>query len=353
VGLAAFVQSAGAAMGAARDSFGTGGAVPPPASVGTPPGPAPASGQAAAAALADGNTIHGVVATLEGHDQAAAEQLIAAAAASNAGRDAIDAAITAALADIAALGESVDTPQGQADLVAAIKTHLQDAKTVVDTGSADASTRAAAAHTIAATYATPSAPMTSMPSAPTAPPTATPMSWGPAPTRADASPVYGPADPPLDAAAHLPAASVSDPPVSGDRASVARYIYRTARAHGYSPHDALAITAYADGESSFRPTVSPGAQYAAGSGGDAYANTVVGLFQEKPAFASDVGIDPALRYTVEGNTEAYLRQLAAHPGGDIFDRLLATSVGGPMYTGGRSKMQELMAATRQLIGEPT
>jgi hypothetical protein len=96
----------------------------------------------------------------------------------------------------------------------------------------------------------------------------------------------------------------------------------------------------------FNPTSSGGPQ-----GGSGAENVVIGNFQEKPQFARDAGLDPAQRYTVEGNTEIYLRTLAHHRNdpGDIFDHLLATSSGGPMATGGRAKMAQLMSQTRDLL----
>jgi len=145
-------------------------------------------------------------------------------------------------------------------------------------------------------------------------------------------------------------AAQAAPLIGNDPRSVARYIYGQARARGYSPHDALAITAYAKGESGFNATISGGPQ-----GGPGAKDVVIGEFQEKAAFARDAGVDPALRYTVEGNTEAYLRTLEHHRNapGDIFDHLLATSVGGPMYTGGRGHVRELMRQTEALMGGAT
>jgi hypothetical protein len=125
------------------------------------------------------------------------------------------------------------------------------------------------------------------------------------------------------------------------KAGVARYIYNEARARGYNDHDATAAVAYALGESGLNPTISGGVQ------GD---GEVIGLFQEKAAFAAAGGVDPAARYTVEGNTAAYLNQLDQHSGSDIFQRLEHTSVGGPMYTGGYPAMNKLMGQARELLG---
>ena len=49
--------------------------------------------------------------------------------------------------------------------------------------------------------------------------------------------------------------------------------------------------------------------------------------------------------------EAYLNNLARHRGaGDIFQQLLATSSGGPMFTGGYAAMGPLVAQARQYLG---
>jgi len=136
------------------------------------------------------------------------------------------------------------------------------------------------------------------------------------------------------------------PQAGGTKAGVASYIYQAALARGYSPDDATAIVAYAVGESGLDPTSNGGPQ-----GGPGPENTVIGLFQEKPGFAKAGGIDPALRNTIEGNVTAYLNQLQAHRGtGDILDQLLATSQGGPMATGGRAAMQNLIAQARGILG---
>lgn len=128
------------------------------------------------------------------------------------------------------------------------------------------------------------------------------------------------------------------PPTSNSPQAVAQYIYQAAIGRGYSSHEATAIVAYSVGESGLNPRISGGVQ------GDA---EVIGLFQEKPGFARAGGVDPSARYSVEGNTTAYLNQLERHRGsGDIYDQLLATSVGGPMYTGGRGYMDQLMGRAR-------
>jgi len=135
------------------------------------------------------------------------------------------------------------------------------------------------------------------------------------------------------------------PTPGSSRESIANYIYAAALQRGYSPDDAMHIVAYAIGESGLSPTISGGPQGGAGA-----ADEVIGLFQEKPAFAQAGGVDPAARYTTQGNVEAYLNQLAKHRGeGDIDQQLLATSVGGPMYTGGPAAMGPLVAQARGLV----
>lgn len=123
--------------------------------------------------------------------------------------------------------------------------------------------------------------------------------------------------------------------------AVANLIYNMARSRGYSQSEAVSIVAYSIGESGLNPGISGGVQ------GDA---EVLGLFQEKPGFAISGGIDPSQRGNAYYNTLAYLNQLDRHPGRNIYDRLLATSVGGPLYTGGPGVMPGLEARARQYLG---
>lgn len=127
-------------------------------------------------------------------------------------------------------------------------------------------------------------------------------------------------------------------PDPSDKASVAHYVLASALSRGYSPQEAQAILAYAIGESGLNPTISGGVQ------GD---DEVIGLFQEKQGFARSGGVDPTGRYTTIGNVEAYLNNLAKHPDGNIYDRLEATSQGGPVYTGGYAAMAPLMQQAQQ------
>jgi hypothetical protein len=352
-----FVRTSGAVIGIARDAFGPGGGITlAPVAAGDPP-PAPnASGRAADRSSAESHDVQAAVATLNEHDHTGHQQLSDAVSAAGTGRSRMDRIIAAALADVG--DADISTPQGQRALVEAITRHLEDSKGTLDGAGVDAGTRAAAARTTAAGY---SAAAPQMQPAAMMPTTGMPTMGGGPPTSgvsgmpglgALANLMHGPNNTAEAASATSPSAEpepggVSAAPLIGqDPRSVARYIYQQARAHGYSEHEALAITAYAKGESGFNPTSSGGPQ-----GGSGAENVVIGNFQEKPQFARDAGLDPAQRYTVEGNTEIYLRTLAHHRNdpGDILDHLLATSVGGPMVTGGRAKMAELMAQTRDLL----
>lgn len=148
----------------------------------------------------------------------------------------------------------------------------------------------------------------------------------------------GPGGRPQPGSARVAAA----PGGASSQQQVARYIYSAAIARGYPPEEALAIVAYAVGESGLNPGISGGVQ------GD---DEVIGLFQEKQGFARAGGIDPSQRGTTEGNVTAYLNNLVKNRGaGDIYDQLLATSVGGPMHTGGRAYMAQLVARARGYLG---
>lgn len=135
-----------------------------------------------------------------------------------------------------------------------------------------------------------------------------------------------------------------------NKAEVAKYIYGEGIKAGLTPGEAVALVAYAIGESGLDPGSSGGVQSVAGSpGGD--ADTVLGLFQEKPAFAQAGGVDPSQRGTVQGNVQAYIANLMKHRGeGDILDQLLATSQGGPMHTGGRGAMEGLIGQAKSILG---
>jgi cell wall-associated NlpC family hydrolase len=153
----AFLRAAGAAMGFARESFGTGGA---PGSgswsgVGavSPAGSGAAgSGAAAEGFSAESDQIDGHVVALGDHDAAGGAQAQGALAAAGVGRDRMEAVIDAAVADVTAMGMSTGTPQGKRALVAAIRRRLEETKSTVDAADGDAQTRAAGANVTAAGY---------------------------------------------------------------------------------------------------------------------------------------------------------------------------------------------------------
>ncbi|WP_142304877.1 NlpC/P60 family protein [Mycobacterium avium] len=153
--LEGFVRAAGAAMGMARESFGTGGgvALAPPPGLGSPPdGTGDGSGAAADGFSGDSSRVTNHVGALADHDAVGHSGLAAAITSSSASRGRMDAVIGAAIADVQASGVAVNTPAGQQALVAAIKRHLQETKSTLDQGSGDAATHAAAANVTAAGY---------------------------------------------------------------------------------------------------------------------------------------------------------------------------------------------------------
>ena len=150
-----FVRAAGAAMGMARESFGTGGgvALAPPPVLGPPPDQSgDGSGAAADGFSHDSTTVTNHVGALGDHDAVGHSGLQAAVASSGASRGRMDSVIAAAVADVQATGVAVNTPAGQQALVAAIKRHLEDTKSTLDQGSGDAATHAASANVTAAGY---------------------------------------------------------------------------------------------------------------------------------------------------------------------------------------------------------
>lgn len=137
-------------------------------------------------------------------------------------------------------------------------------------------------------------------------------------------------------------ASTPSGPVGVDSSpqEIAKYIYSRGLQAGLNPMESLALVAYSVGESGLNPKISGGKQ------GD---DEVIGLFQEKTAFSG--GLSREQRMDPVNNVNAYLAQLSRHRGtGDIMDQLLATSVGGPMHTGGRAYMASLMARAKGYLG---
>ncbi|WPH57646.1 hypothetical protein [Mycobacterium phage WXIN] len=130
----------------------------------------------------------------------------------------------------------------------------------------------------------------------------------------------------------------------GSPQAVANMIFQQATSRGYSAHEAQSIVAYAVGESSLNPGISGGVQ------GD---DEVIGLFQQKAAFARGGGIDPSQRGNAAANTYAYLNQLDKHRGLPIEQALPATSVGGPLASGPGAQPQNwpnLMARAAGYLG---
>jgi hypothetical protein len=152
--LEAFVRAAGGVMGRAREGFGSGAAVAcdcPLAPV--PPGETPAGqGASADAHQRAATTLTTDSRRLAQQDIAGDTQLAAAVAQSHSGRRSMDAVISAAIADVEAMGLSTGTPQGKAALIAAIERRLLDTKATVGEGTTDAGTHAAASEATAAGY---------------------------------------------------------------------------------------------------------------------------------------------------------------------------------------------------------
>lgn len=130
-----------------------------------------------------------------------------------------------------------------------------------------------------------------------------------------------------------------------DPRSVAQYIYSAAIARGYTPDQATQLVAYSVGESGLNPGISGGVQ------GD---DEVIGLFQEKRAFARGHS-----RSSVVGNVEAYLdalepnRNKAWGPAYGVgYGALASTSVGGPLSREGAQAWGPLMERARAYLGTP-
>ena len=150
-----FVRAAGAAMGMARESFGTGGGLalaPPPGLGPVPDQTGDGAGPAADAFARESGTIVNHVAALAEHDAAGQSELSAAVASAGASRGRMDTVIASAIADVQAMGLSVNTTAGQQALVSAIRRHLEDTKSTLGQGSGEAATHAAAANVTAAGY---------------------------------------------------------------------------------------------------------------------------------------------------------------------------------------------------------
>jgi peptidoglycan DL-endopeptidase CwlO len=153
--LEGFVRAAGAAMGLARDSFGTGAAgeaAPAASAPAVPGGPAPGTGRALEAFDAESGQLNRHAVALGEQDGSAHAQLADALTAATSGRTRMNGIIGAAAADVDALAPATTTPQGQRALVRALTARLQDTHRALQDGYADATTRAAGSHTTAADY---------------------------------------------------------------------------------------------------------------------------------------------------------------------------------------------------------
>ena len=171
--LEGFVRASGALMGVARESFGAGGPLGAVGLAPVPPrGPRLASGRAADGFDAESHVVASDVSALGDQDVFADAQLADAVTAASAGRVRMDAVIAAALADVAALGVSTNTPQGQRALVDAIKRRLQETSQTLHEGDADAGTRAAASEATAAGYSATAANPGTAPTVPASAPMA-------------------------------------------------------------------------------------------------------------------------------------------------------------------------------------
>lgn len=148
------MRASGAVMGMARASFGVGGVrvSGPVAVAGSPTGAGAGSGAAAQGFGAESGLLDDHIQTLGEHDQAGAEQAHDAMGAAGSGRDRMEAIVTAAIAEVTAMGASTNTVQGQRALVAAIRRRLEETKSTVQSANNDAQTRAASADVTAASY---------------------------------------------------------------------------------------------------------------------------------------------------------------------------------------------------------
>lgn len=153
--LEVFVRAAGAAMGLARDGFGTGAAsevAPARTAPAVPGGPAPGSGQAAAAFGTESGRLSGHSVALGEQDGRANAQFARAVASAASGRDRMNSVIAGATADVHALAPAATTSPGRQALVSALTRRLTDTQRVLADGHAEASTHAAGSHVSAADY---------------------------------------------------------------------------------------------------------------------------------------------------------------------------------------------------------
>lgn len=137
----------------------------------------------------------------------------------------------------------------------------------------------------------------------------------------------------------------------GGKQAIANMILQAATARGYSKDEATAILAYAIGESSLNPAANGKVQRTSGDVGPDSEHVVLGLFQQKPGFARDGGIDPSMRTDPASNIFAYLNMLERYRNLPIDQALPATSGGGPLAGGSAAQpWGPLLAQAQALAG---
>jgi cell wall-associated NlpC family hydrolase len=150
-----FVQAVGAALGGARDAFGTtaaGGVTP----AGEPPllGASGGSGLAVDASNTASTQLNAHAVTLSELDTKTQGQVADLLTSQATGRTRMNGIIGGATSDVQTLAPASNTPQGQRALVAALTQHLQNTQQALQDGNDDAGTHAAASNTTAAQYHT-------------------------------------------------------------------------------------------------------------------------------------------------------------------------------------------------------
>lgn len=154
--------------------------------------------------------------------------------------------------------------------------------------------------------------------------------------------------PPKRPSGNVDFSSPDSPGPNASKDELAKYIYDSFLAAGYSEKDAKAGLAYAIGESGLNPQISGGVQ-TPGLG------AVAGFFQMTPEFAAAQGVSAEERLTAEGNVRAYLSALEQyrHLPMDAFGlgkgALASTSVGGPLTPEGYQDWQGLLGRAQGYI----
>ena len=171
-----------------------------------------------------------------------------------------------------------------------------------------------------------------------------------------------PANPPAGSQGAAPPSSQGVAPPTGiggtgSKQDIADYIINKALSEGYSRDQANQILTQAVGESNLTPGISGGQQ------GD---DEVIGIFQEKGAFARAGGIDPSQRADAKSNIDAYFSHMAAAGGPAAFTdpaQFLGRTIsgGGPYHpenqakghlTRAQAEAQQYIAGYRPPAGAP-